>query len=172
MWLPRPADSRPSPAHPVADSDRWAKARKPNSAARRAGEQLERCTGGELPIKAHAHAPHTVVQLFRNPSSAAVYSSGCLRRWPTCSDTCHRTSRTSAHVPFCRRAATSSASLCRKQAAFGQLSLPRLLSAPDHASCCPTLRPAVACWPAIPGLGFNIVAHFCGSQSGSSSEKR
>ena len=115
MCLPRPADSRPSPAHPVADSDRWAKARKPNSAARRAGEQqLERCTGGELPIKAHAHAPHTVVQLFRNPSSAAVYSSGCLRRWPTCSDTCHRTSRTSAHVPFCRRAATSSASLCKR----------------------------------------------------------
>ena len=137
---------------------------------------LQAGAGDELPIKAHAHAPHTVVQLFRNPSSAAVYSSGCLRRWPTCSDTCHRTSRTSAHVPFCRRAATSSASLCKKKqggTAFPELALPRLLSAPAHASCHPTLRPqpwaALACHT---GLDFDIAARFCGSQSGSSSEKR
>eukprot|EP00964_Phaeocystis_antarctica_P116708 scaffold80614_cov29-Phaeocystis_antarctica.AAC.1 len=42
----------------------------------------------------------------------------------------------------------------------GQLALRRLLSASDHASGCPSLRPASAnpprgrLWPAIAGLGF------------------
>ena len=44
--------------------------------------------------------------------------------------------------------------LRRKQggSAFGQLALPRLLSAPDHASGCPKLRPASGNQPAGPRL--------------------
>ena len=105
----------------------WRPGCPPSLASKQAARcHIARCGGRfrtSFPYQPHVYAPHTVVQLRRKPSSAAVYSSGCLRKWPTCSDTCQRASRTSAHARFCRRPATSSASLCRDEGgtASGQL---------------------------------------------------